>query len=457
MYPHRLTRLLVLAAFLIVSAGCASKGRPLMPTPLIYQSAGAPALFTEPASGPTSVDLLYLTDRGPPTADEDPSLKYGESRGHRIAFGSAKVLLEPDRGWKALETQSRLGKRTEPITMELGRVHELGAFPKEPYDVELLPTGNIIRAPAVEASHDRATAQLEAEIDRRLAETPTREIVLYIHGFNETFASAAYTAAELCHFLGREHLCAFFTWPASHTGNFLISYTTTTESATYAVPHLTKMIRLLASRPGVERVHVLAHSRGTAVALDALYQLIVETVASHRDPVDALHLGEIMLFSPDVDLDIAAQRVTTYLSDPALITAWPEDRLPRAIHGHLTIYTSPNDRALSISRVLFRSRDRLGQISADDLPLEGQKFLAKLGKTDVITYEGKRTDPFGHSYFTSNPEVSSDLIERIRYRKRLGEPGRRLIKTGPVTWEFPPDTARASTPNVSAPAAVARP
>jgi esterase/lipase superfamily enzyme len=160
MCPHRSARLLALAAILILGAGCASKGRPLMPTPLVYQRADAPALFTAPTSRSATLDLLYLTDRGPPTKEEDPSLTYGESRGHRIAFGSAQVRLEPDRGWKALETQSRLGKRTEPITMELGRVNELGAFPREPYDVELLPTGNIHRAPAVEASHNRATARL---------------------------------------------------------------------------------------------------------------------------------------------------------------------------------------------------------------------------------------------------------------------------------------------------------
>ncbi len=89
--------------------------------------------------------------------------------------------------------------------------------------------------------------------------------MLYVHGFNETFASAAYTAAELCHFLGREQVCAFFTWPASSTGNFLTSYTTTTESADYAVEHLKKTIRMIAATPGVEGIQLLAHSRGTAV------------------------------------------------------------------------------------------------------------------------------------------------------------------------------------------------
>ena len=60
-----------------------------------------------------------------------------------------------------------------------------------------------------------------------------------------------------------------------------------------------------------------------------------------------------------------------------------------------------------------------------------------------LGYEGKRTDLFGHSYFTSNPEVSSDLIELIRYGKRLGQPGRELIRTGPITWEFPTEETQS--------------
>ena len=54
------------------------------------------------------------------------------------------------------------------------------------------------------AEHKRAKTALTAEIERRLDESPRNEIVLYVHGFNETYETAAFTSAELCHFLGRE-------------------------------------------------------------------------------------------------------------------------------------------------------------------------------------------------------------------------------------------------------------
>jgi esterase/lipase superfamily enzyme len=109
----------------------------------------------------------------------------------------------------------------------------------------------------------------------------------------------------------------------------------------------------------------------------------------------------------------------------------------------MTIYTSPEDRALLVSRILFRSRTRVGQMRPEDIPEEGQRYMAEVGRLDLISYQGKRTDFFGHSYFTSNPRVSSDLIQLIRYGTQLGEPGRQLVRTGPITWRFPVEPAES--------------
>jgi hypothetical protein len=79
----------------------------------------------------------------------------------------------------------------------------------------------------------------------------------------------------------------------------------------------------------------------------------------------------------------------------------------------------------------------MGQLRPEDLPPKTRTYFATLGKLDLITYQGDRTDFFGHSYFTTNPQVSSDLIQMIRYGKKPGEPGRELVQTSSVTWRFP--------------------
>jgi hypothetical protein len=41
---------------------------------------------------------------------------------------------------------------------------------------------------------------------------------------------------------------------------------------------------------------------------------------------------------------------------------------------------------------------------------------------------------FVHSYFTSNPEVSSDIIAMIRYGGKPGEPLRPLVEVSRPFW-----------------------
>jgi len=451
---QKLAKAVVMVLVPLLLGGCATPTRQLMPTPVLYQLPGGQPIFNqihESQQNP-DVDLLFITDRAPPTKTEIEAeaeantgnkdrvpLPYGQERARRIAFGSAQVRVVPGLNWENLREQSQLAERTREVNLELGQVREFGAFPEEPYRLHRAEDGKLLRDRTELALHTEAKDKLQGEIQRRLAAAPKKEVLLYVHGFNETFATAAYTTAELCHFLGREQVCAFFTWPTSTTGNFLVSYTSTTESADFAVEHLKKSLRMLATTPGVEGLQILAHSRGTALTLKALRELGLEAIAAGKEAADLYKIDNLVLFSPDIDLDIAVQQITGFISDPDLVTVWPDGALPRVLKGHFTIYSSPEDRALWVSRILFRSRKRVGQLRPEDIPEERQRYLAELRRFDLISYEGERTDFFGHSYFTSNPQVSSDLIQLIRYDKGLGEPGRELIKTGHVTWKFPMD------------------
>lgn len=439
MSPILLRRWSPLLLALLLIGGCATKPRQLMPTPILYQEPSAVSLFEQPRDeqgSETAVDLLYITDRGPETNPES-TLPYGQARSRSITFGSALVEIGSDVSWSDLEQQSTLAERTRDLDLSLGQVRELGRFPDEPYAVDIRPDG-LYRDNHNLQQHDAAGAALRRELQRRLARSPTKTVTLYVHGFNETFETAAFTAAELCHFLGREPVCAFFTWPASSTGNFLISYTNTTESAGYAENHLRKIIRLITTTPGVERVELLAHSRGTALLTSVVRDLLNEAVAAGKEPTEVMHINNIVLFSPDIDIQLFAQDVTGGISDPDMFSVWPSRRVPRSINGRITVYSSPQDRALLVSRILFRSRNRVGDLRADDVPDDVQRYFEPMNKFDLIVYEGKRTDAFGHSYFTTNPRVSSDVIQLLRYGKRPGEPGRELIKAGPIAWEFPP-------------------
>ena len=105
--------------------------------------------------------------------------------------------------------------------------------------------------------------------------------MLFVHGYANTFQDASFTMGELCHFLGREFVCAIFTWPAGGSRGLFMGYNVDRESGEFAVHHLKQALRLIADTPGVEKLHVLAHSRGTDVMVTALRE------SRDRGPISA--------------------------------------------------------------------------------------------------------------------------------------------------------------------------
>jgi len=434
---RKLYRLMLLFA-VVVLGGCASKGKMLMPAPAIDRSPATRMVFDQvpPERRRPAIDLLYITDRAPDTAPASEA-PYGDGRSKSLAFGSAMVELMPQLDWEALQRESLNDTRSVDIKLELGQVRELGRYPNEPYTIVRASSGRLRRDQTVLQRHEGTEQQLQEEIQRRLAIAPTGEVLLFVHGFNETFATAAYTAADLCHFLGRSHVCAMFTWPASAGGNPLFSYEKTTESAQYSVGHLRKAIRTLARTPGVRGIQLLAHSRGAAVALMAIRELSIEAIAAGVEPAEAMKLVNLVLLSPDVDGDVASQQLAIFASDPEMTARWSEAGLPQFLRGRFTVYSSPGDRALGLSRWLFGSNARVGQLRPEDLSEASRELFATAGNVDLIVYEGKRTDFFGHSYFQTNPRVSADVIELILNGTAPGEPRRPLVRIGEITWTFP--------------------
>jgi esterase/lipase superfamily enzyme len=264
-------------------------------------------------------------------------------------------------------------------------------------------------------------------------------MVLYVHGVNNAFSEAALTAGELCHFLGREFVCAIFTWPAGGTRGILFGYQEDYESSIFAVEHLRKAIRTLADTPGLERIHVLAHSRGTDVVATALSQLSFETYMQKSNLSRRFKIGNVVLLAPDLDADVAPAKIFAILSDPDLpYGAAPDPDLvfPPVGGFRITVYVSPDDKALATSGWLFGSIVRLGSLHAATLTPEQTKKIGELGFIDVIQISGT-TDFFGHGYFRSNPRVSADLMAMIRYGLGPNEPGRPLEEVKRPFWRVP--------------------
>jgi esterase/lipase superfamily enzyme len=178
----------------VILAGCATPYL-MMPTPVLYTGKRAKPLFTDISADrrTPSLDLFYVTDRDSATNPDD-ARPYTTNRSRHLAFGTTTVEFGDALTWDTLVAQSTVADRGAPIVLKLDSTKELGRFPRIPYELAVTPAG-IARAPAVIAAHDAAKKTMHAEIAGRLATAPRKEVVLFVHGYADTFETAAFTMA----------------------------------------------------------------------------------------------------------------------------------------------------------------------------------------------------------------------------------------------------------------------
>lgn len=429
------SRILAGAASAVLLVACSPQDT-LAPTPSIYVGQGAKPMLDnlQSADGRDDFSLLYVTDRAPVTDPATGALTYGAGRSRFLSFGSVDVSIREPVATDPASASSASASKSE---MKLGAANEIGRFPEEPYAAVMTPSG-VRRSPEVVAAHQQAVAVLQAEISRRLEKTKRKEVVVFIHGYNNTFKDAVSSMADICHFLGQEFVCVALTWPAGGTGGVFMGYNVDRESGEFAVADMKKAIRAISGAKGVQGVHFIAHSRGTDVLTSAIQQLAIEAYVSRSSVAQQLKAKNLILFAPDMDIDVASTKMFGMISDPDAhygSRANPNGVFPQG-SVHATIYSSPDDKALGMSSFLFGSQERLGQQNLDNPDTKALgKDPARGGLADFIEVDGQ-TDTFGHGYFLSNPAVSSDLVALVRYGLKPGDPGRPLIEIGRPYWRI---------------------
>jgi esterase/lipase superfamily enzyme len=398
----------------------------MMPTPNVYLGSELD-LYSDLAAPlqSTEVRLFYVTDRTP-QQNEHGNIRYDAGRSASLAFGTTVVNLGAELSWEELIEASRRQQRLKPVKLKLVTVNELVRSPPLPLPYELRD-GQIVEDPAMVAQLEKATEAFRRIMVRQLELSPRKEVFIYIHGFHNTFNDAAFALAELWHFLGRVGVPLIYTWPAGYPG--LFGYTYDRESSEFTVYHLREVLRLIAGFAEVEKIHLIAHSRGTDVAMAALRDLTIGARAAGLDPRKQFKIHNLVLAAPDLDVDVAEQRIAG-------------DKLELSVN-RFTIYTSPADKAIGIASKLFASpRGRVGTFGFEKMSDTTKAHLQK-PKTNfaIINFpgaSGSRFDSYGHSYFRNAPAVSSDLVLMLRDDLDPGTAGRPLERIDLMFWRIPP-------------------
>jgi esterase/lipase superfamily enzyme len=202
--------------------------------------------------------------------------------------------------------------------------------------------------------------------------TSGRDVLIYVHGFNQTFETAALDAARLSDGIKFRGETMAFSWPSKAN---LLDYGYDRESAMWSRDALERVLDGLMGSPVVGRIHIVAHSIGTMLALEALRQLY----ARHGEAA-AERIGSVVFASPDIDMDVFSSSI---------------ERIG-PLAAKITVITAANDRALAMSRWIAGGITRVG--AAEKAQLE------RLGLR-VIDASQQGWGIINHDLFLSNAEI----------------------------------------------------
>lgn len=172
-----------------------------------------------------------------------------------------------------------------------------------------------------------------------------RDVLIYVHGFNQTFANGVLRMAQLTHDLNLKGVAVHFSWPS---GANPFAYAYDRDSVLYSRDALEDVLEL-AQVPEARRVAIIAHSMGGLLTMETLRQMAIGRPGRVAREIDG-----VILISPDIDVDVfraQAERIGT---------------LPHTF----AIFLSDRDRALGLSARLTGLRARLGNLD-DPGRLEG--------------------------------------------------------------------------------------
>ncbi|SMC10976.1 hypothetical protein ROA7745_00785 [Roseovarius aestuarii] len=357
---------------------------------------------------PSSAQVYYVTDRSA-VRGAGPALNYGHERSASMAFGQTELSFDKlavDAGARQI--------RVRGVTEHL-------RFPATPLPLSQTK-GEIVTDRDALANYNAVGRAFQDRVGQLLKEAGQDQVIIFVHGYNNDFDEAMTTMANIWQATDRNAVPIAYTWPADNPG--LFGYFKDRESGEFSIFHLKETLRLLAGVPGLKKIQLIAHSRGTDVATTALREMVIAARAADKNPRSVLKIDNLVLAAPDLDIDVARQRLIAERFAPAF--------------ERVTVYMNPSDGALAFAQTV-NSGTRFGRLSFEDLSAAERESIARVGNVYFIDVSGV-VDPRGHSYFRENPVVLSDIVALLKTSASPDDPVRNLSRIDANFWmleQFP--------------------
>ncbi len=305
---------------------------------------------------------------------------YGPEYSRQVSLGSCDVTI-PD-----LHTEGEI-ERPRLVKLEIAED----------------PERHIVVKTVRPLEPDAFYTDLRGELDRR-----GNSILVFVHGYNVSFESAARRTAQMSHDLKLAGAPIFYSWPSQANWR---KYRVDEKNVELSVNQLKTFLLDIAQRSGADTVNLIAHSMGNRALTKSLKE--IEVNSEENDQL----FNQVILAAPDIDADEFRERIA-----PAIVSKARK----------ITLYASSKDLALAASRE-FNSGDPRAGDAGDDLVL--------VPGIDTIDVSAGETSLLGHSYYGDNVSVLHDiellLLGHPAEQRQFLEP---YPEYAPTHWLFRPNS-----------------
>ncbi|MEP7220788.1 MAG: alpha/beta fold hydrolase [Bacteroidota bacterium] len=325
------------------------------------------------------VSLFYATDRKP-TGDKRPSQYYGAERGN-LVYGQCDVTIPRRHHLCVIERPHWWMLRFKENTSK---------------DIILLGTTQL------------EWDELVSLVKKDLNIAPRRKILIFVHGYNVSFAEAARRTAQLVFDLSYEGVPFLFSWPSAGS---TLGYIHDLECARGSASKFRKFILDIATQSNCGDIQIIAHSMGGVVITEALRD------AELRSKLDEsnVKLSDIILAAPDLDAKVFAEEIV-----PAIAS----------VSRSITVYASSGDMPLTMSSYLRGGMQRVGIIDTN------REIVDMI---DTIDASNIADSLLGHGYFSDTAPMINDMYHLLRHGLPPSERNLQPVECiGARYWIFPP-------------------
>jgi esterase/lipase superfamily enzyme len=273
---------------------------------------------------------------------------------------------------------------TIPPTHVSGQIERPRSLPPDPR------TEFTVISPIVYEAEEAFIREINRELAGRAA--GERELMLFIHGYNNTTSDAILRLAQFVEDTDFKGIPVLFTWASAASASRYVYDLNSALVARGQIKHLSDIL----SRTNASSVNVFAHSMGAFLTMEGLVDAQLSGRLGQRR--ERIPIDNVMLAAPDIDLDLFRTQVS-------LLPPWILERT--------YVFVSEDDGALRFSRRLAGGVARVGAAESEE--------LSALGVTVIDLSEIDDSSSGSHSKFAGSPEVVQLIGTGLNSASRFGD------------------------------------